>query len=151
MKILRRRYIPNEIVDISNDEIIEKSENLIVTKWVPIKPRLDFASGISYTMLDKGWKISKFFDSNNNFIYWYCDIIESSLDSDTYTLTDLLVDLKIYPDGRYEILDMDELDETLQAGIITKKQYDDALAKLNGLLELVESGRFPPISEEYTI
>lgn len=149
MRMLRKRYIPNEVVDISNDEVIEKNENLIVTKWLPIKPRQDFAFGMSYTMLDKGWKISKFFDIDNNFVYWYCDIIESSLEGDTYTFTDLLVDLKIYPDGRYEVLDMDELEEALSMKIITQEQYDDALSKLNGLLEIVKAGKFPPIDKEY--
>lgn len=147
MKILRKRYIPDEIVDISNDTILEMKENLIITKWVPIKPRLDFSFGVSYTMLNKGWKISKFYDKDNNFMYWYCDIIEHSIDGETYTLTDLLVDVKVYDDGKYEVLDLDELEEALQKNIITKAQYDDALRKLNELVEVIEKGKFPPLKE----
>ena len=147
MKILRKRYIPDEIVDISKDEVILKTENLIVTKWTPIKPRPDIGMGISYTMLDKGWKISKFFDKSGNFIYWYCDIIDYKFEDDTYTLIDLLIDLKIFSDGKYEILDREELDEALNENIITKEQYEDALSKLQELLDVVKSGKFPPINE----
>ena len=118
MKIYRKRYIPNEIVDISKDEVIFKSDKLIVTKWIPINPREDIGSGISYAMLDKGWKISKFFDKNGNMIYWYCDIIDYNLEivdgEEVYTFIDLLVDVKVYPDGTYEVLDENELDEALK-------------------------------------
>lgn len=147
MKILRKRYIPDEIIDISKDEVVVKRENLIVTKWTPIKPRPDIGYGISYTMLDKGWKVSKFFDLNGNFIYWYCDIIDYTFEEDTYTLIDLLVDLKVYEDGKYEILDLDELEEARLKSIITLEQYNDALKKLNELIEEVKKGKFPPIQE----
>ena len=147
MKIFRKRYIPDEIVDISADEVVLKTDDLIVTKWLPIKPRKDISKGISYTMLNKGWKISKFFDKNDEFMYWYCDIIEYTFDGENYILIDLLVDLKVYPDGTYEILDLEELDEALQNGIITLNQKEDALNKLNALLEIVKNGEFPPVKE----
>lgn len=149
MKIFRKRFIPNEIVDISNDEVVIRNENLIVTKWMPIKPRSDMSRGISYTMLDKGFKISKIYDGNNEFSHWYCDIIEYEYEkeNDTYILCDLLVDLKVYKDGTYEILDLEELDEALQSNIITKEQKEDALNKLNNLIEIVKNGEFPPIQE----
>lgn len=149
MKIFRKRFIPNEIVDISNDEVVYRSENLIITKWIPIKPRNDMSKGISYTMLDKGWKISKIFNVDSEFSHWYCDIIEYEYEkeNDTYILCDLLVDLKVYKDGTYEVLDVEELDEALQSGIITKEQKYDALNKLNNLIEITKSGNFPPFEE----
>ncbi len=149
MKIYRKRYIPNEVVDISGDELIYKDENMIVTKWKPIHPRDDVSWGISYTLLNKGWKISKFYDFENELKYWYCDIIEADYneEADTLTTTDLLVDLKIYPDGTYETLDIDELDEALEQSLITISQKEDALKKLNELLELVKNQAFPPMKE----
>lgn len=148
MKIFRKRYIPNEIVDISGDEVVFQDENLIVTKWLPIKPRTDFSKGVSYTMLDKGWKISRFYDENNQLVYWYCDIIDYRLEEvngeAVYTIIDLLVDVKVYDDGTYEILDMDELEEALRANLITAQQKDMALDKLNSLIELIKENKFPP-------
>ena len=144
MKIYRKRYIPNEIIDISGDKVESVSEDLLVTSWLPIHPRNDVAFGMSYTYLKKGWKISKFYDKDKNFLYWYCDIIDAQIKDEEYILVDLLVDIKVYPDGRYEILDEEELDEALNQGLITKEQKDEALNQLNALLETIKKGEFPP-------
>lgn len=144
MKIYRKRYIPNEIIDISGDKVESVNENLLVTSWLPIHPRNDVAFGMSYTYLKKGWKISKFYDKDKNFLYWYCDIIDAQIKDEEYILVDLLVDIKVYPDGRYEILDEEELDEALNEGLITKEQKKEALNKLNALLEIIKKGEFPP-------
>ena len=149
MKIYRKRYIPNEIVDISGDELIYQDEEMIVTKWNPIRPKKGIAWGMSYTLLNKGWKISKFYDFENQLCYWYCDIIEADYnrEEDTLITTDLLVDLKIYPDGTHEVLDVEELDEAIAENLITEAQKEDALNKLNELLKLVENKQFPPMRE----
>ena len=145
MKIYRKRYIPNEIIDISGDKVESVNENLLITSWLPIHPRNDVAFGMSYTYLKKGWKISKFYDKDKNFLYWYCDIIDAQIKDEEYILVDLLVDIKVYPDGRYEILDKEELDEALNEGLITKEQKEEALNKLSALLEIIKKGEFPPI------
>ena len=56
MKLFRKRYIPNEIVDISGDEILSIDTDLIITKWKPIHPRDDIGSGLSFTFLNDGIK-----------------------------------------------------------------------------------------------
>lgn len=149
MKIYRKRYIPNEIVDISGDELLYQDAEMIVTKWKPIHPKKGIAWGMSYTLLNKGWKISKFYNFEDELCYWYCDIIEADYDSekDILTTTDLLVDLKIYPDGTHEVLDVEELDEAIEEKLITEEQKQDALNKLNELLKIVEEKKFPPMRE----
>ncbi len=147
MKIFRKRYIPNEIIDISADEIVYQDEKLLVTKWIPIKPRTDVGRGVSYTMLDKGWKISKFYDHNDNLLYWYCDIIEHIMEEDSLTLIDLLVDVIIHEDGVYEVVDVEELDEALADGLITEQQKEDALQKVSALTKLIDEKQFPPFEE----
>ena len=143
MKIFRKRYIPNEIVDISKDNVLLLTDELMVTEWLPIKPRGDIAYGKSYTLFNKGWKISQFLDENKNLICWYCDIIETHVENDEYTITDLLVDIKIYPNGEYEILDLDELDEAVSHGLISEDKKEEALDKMNELLEIIKRGEFP--------
>lgn len=144
MKIYRKRYIPNEIVDISNDRVILLTDELMVTEWLPINPRNDIAYGKSYTFFKKGWKISKFYDTNKELLCWYCDIIESKVENEEYTLIDLLVDVKIYPNGEYEVLDLDELDEAVSHGLISEEKREEALEKLEALLDVIKSGNFPP-------
>lgn len=145
MKIYRKRYIPNEIVDISGDKVLQLTDELMITEWVPINPRNDISYGKSYTFFNKGWKISKFLDENKELICWYCDIVESHVNNDEYTIIDLLVDVKIYPNGEYEVLDLDELDEAVSHGLISEDKKEEALEKLNRLLEIIKRGEFPPI------
>lgn len=144
--ILRRRYIPYEIVDISSDDLIFRSESLLVTKWTSIRPRPDFYGGISFTFLDRGYKLGRFYDEDGKFLYWYCDIVEVHYDytTDTYTLNDLLLDIKIMPDGEIRLLDADELAQAIEEGLISNKQACEALKTLDSLLKLIYSGSFPP-------
>ena len=144
--VLRRRYIPYEVVDISDDELLYRSDDLLVTRWSSIKSRLDIHGGISFTFITKGYKVGRFYDSERNFLYWYCDVIETEYDpvTDTYTINDLLVDIKIYPDGRVILLDADELAQALEVGLVSSAQAVKALKTLNGLLKMIYDGDFPP-------
>jgi hypothetical protein len=144
--VLRRRYIPYEVVDISGDELLFRSNELLVTKWTSIKPRPDFHGGISFTFLEKGYKLGRFYDKNKNFLYWYCDILDVQYEqtSDTYTLNDLLVDIRIYPDGKVEVLDADELAQALEEGLVSREQAAASLKILDGLLKMIYGGGFPP-------
>lgn len=144
MKIFRRRYVPNEIVDISNDKVIYRDSEKLITKWVPIKPREDFASGESCVYFNYGWKISKFYNEDGSLKYWYCDIInyEYYEEEDKYIFNDLLLDVVIYEDGHYEILDEEELEEALRNGIVTQEIAEEAKLKLNNLLQIIKENKF---------
>lgn len=145
--IYRKRYIPYETVDITGDELIFRSDELIITRWNAIKPRADFAKGISFTFLNEGYKISRYYDHNGNFLYWYCDIIEVQYNQtdDAYTLVDLLVDVKIMADGTLQVLDTGELAEALEMKLISLEQACQGLKTMDQLLDLVYSGEFPPV------
>ncbi len=144
--VLRKRFIPYEVVDITGDKLLFRSDELLVTKWTSIKPRPDFYGGISYTFLSKGYKLGRFFDKDKNFLYWYFDILDIHYDkvTDTYTLNDLLVDIKVHPDGKVEVLDADELAQALEDGLITQEQAVESLRILDGLLKMIYKGSFPP-------
>lgn len=144
MKIYRKRYVPDEIIDISGDEVVYRDENKLITKWQPIKPRDDIGSGTSCVYFNKGYKISKFFNKDGSFKFWYCDIIthEYYKDEDKYIIIDLLLDVIVYEDGHYEILDEEELEDALKEGIITEEIKIEAKQKLNSLLEIIKDGRF---------
>ena len=150
MKIFRKRFIPNEIVDISGDEVIFRNEEMLITRWLPIKPRPDIGSGMSCIYFDKGFKISKFFDKSGIFKHWYCDIIKHEYikKEDKYIVIDLLVDVVIYPDGHYEVLDLEELDEALKENLISLEIKEEALDKLNSLLNIIEKGEFEKFVEK---
>ncbi len=144
MKIFRKRYVPNEIVDISGDEVVYRDDEKLITKWKPINPRDDIGSGMSCVLFKKGWKISKFYNKDGSFRFWYCDIIdyEYEEEEDKYTIIDLLLDVIVYEDGHYEILDEDEMEDAIKNNIITLEIKNEATEKLNNLIELIENGKF---------
>ncbi len=144
MKMFRKRFIPNEIIDISGDEVIKRTDDLIVTKWLPIHPRKDITSGMSFVYFKEGYKISLFYDKDKNLLYYYCDIIDYSYDEkeDSYTFIDLLVDIKYYPDGKIEFLDFDELQESYDTGLIDNAMLLKAMNNLNKLVRKIEDKSF---------
>jgi hypothetical protein len=152
--IFRTRYIPFETVDISSDELLYRDEELLITRWKAIKPRKDISGGISYTFLKDGIKISRFYDADKNFAYWYCDIIDVEYDNenDRFTLIDLLLDVKLMPDGTMKVLDADELAAALEEGLITQEQACSSLKKMDSILQKVYANSFPPticLEEKY--
>jgi protein associated with RNAse G/E len=144
--VLRKRYVPSETIDITGDELVLRNEDLLVTKWKPIKKRPDISGGMSFTFLKEGYKVSKFFGPSGEFKYWYCDIINVLYDefNDKYTLVDLLLDVKMTPEGHVEVLDMDELAEALEKDIISKEEAVTSLRTLDRILRKVYAGKFPP-------
>ncbi len=146
MKLYRKRFIPEEIVDISNDEVVYEDDEILATKWLPIHERDDIGRGISFTMKNEGIRISKFFDADGKFIYWYCDIVDYEYNKETeeHFIIDLLADVIVYPNGKYEVLDLDELAEAYQQKLITIEMLCKALKRLNKLLQKIKLGDFPP-------
>ncbi|MBQ2320552.1 MAG: DUF402 domain-containing protein, partial [Lachnospiraceae bacterium] len=63
LKLFRRRFIPEEIVELKDDKIlsIDKTNNIIITKWNVLKPRNDIDHGISAYFINDGIKVSKIF------------------------------------------------------------------------------------------
>ena len=144
MKMFRKRFIPDEIIDISNDEVLERTDKRIVTKWLPIHPRNDVFCGKSYVYYKDGYKISKFYDKDGKLLYYYCDIIDYSYDEkeDSFTFIDLLVDIKFYPSGQVEYLDFDELQKAYDEKMIDGKMLLKAVSSLNELAKKILDGSF---------
>lgn len=144
LKLFRRRFIPEEIVELKDDKIlsIDKINNIIITKWNVLKPRNDIDHGISAYFINDGIKVSKIFNSDGNLVYWYCDIIETVHDNNTYTFNDLLIDIIIHPDGKVEVVDMDEFADVMENGILTNHTIAKALRCANSLLKDIYSGNF---------
>lgn len=149
--LYRKRYIPLEIKSLNDDEILLVTDDVIVTKWNTFKPKKDFSKGVSYTFLNEGYKISKFMKDNGETVYYYCDIINSEYqkEKNTWIFTDLLVDVKIYPSGFVEVVDVGEVAEALDSGLINEETVKELLVKLDKLLEIVYSGKWKDMTREY--
>lgn len=149
--LYRKRHIPLEIKSLNDDEILLVTDDVIVTKWNTFKPKKEFSKGVSYTFLNEGYKISKFMKDNGETVYYYCDIINSEYqkEKNTWIFTDLLVDVKIYPSGFVEVVDVGEVAEALDSGLINEETVKELLVKLDKLLEIVYSGKWKDMTREY--
>jgi len=147
LNIYRRRLIPDELIHLDSDEIIEYKPPLLITRWKSIKPRKDFATGISAYYINRNFKISKFFRHDGSFSYYYCDIIKTDMDGENFTFTDLLVDVVIYPDGSYRVLDLRELREAHDIGLLTIDDVFFAIEILDNLLKTLQNGEFAQLAQ----
>ena len=120
-RLFRRRFIPDENIELKDDMILALEPNLIITSWNVLKPRM---------------------------VYWYCDIIETHYDEkeNIYTFNDLLIDVVVYPDGQVEVLDMDEFADAIEQGILSVGTIAHAMRATDDLLHTIYAGEF----EKYT-
>ena len=137
LKLYRKRYIPAGCIPLKDDVIVEQADDYILTTWKTINPKTTFDHGSSCYLLKDGLKVSKFYRPDGSLLYWYCDIVEYE-----FTVTDLLADVIIYPDGRTKVVDLDELADALEQGLITQEQLLASLRQLNNLLSLLYRDKF---------
>ena len=144
IKLYRKRYLPNESVFLKDDNIVFADEKLIITSWKTLKPRKDISYGYSAYFIEEGFKVSKMFHEDGHLVYWYCDIIDTeyTAETNTYVFQDLLADVLIYPDGSVQVVDLDEIADLLDKGIIDAATASKALRTLNHLLTLIYEGSF---------
>ncbi len=144
IKLYRKRIIPDECLLLGDDIILHADKEVILTKWNTIRPKKTLARGYSCYFMERGYKVSKFYDHEDNLISWYCDIIEYEYDSkeNSYTFTDLLVDVIVYPDGFVRVVDLDELADALRDHLITEEEAQRALRQTNKLLSVIYKGAF---------
>ena len=138
-KLYRKRLIPDECILLKDDIIIYLDENMLITKWKTLKPRSDFHHGYSCYFFKEGYKISQFFKEDNSLLYWYCDIITCEYEASEKTLivTDLLADVIVYPDKHVQVLDLDELCDAKEMGLINDAQFMLSLRQLHKLLDII--------------
>lgn len=144
LQLYRRRLIPAECVPLKDDVIVKQTEDLVITSWKTLNPKIAFSHGCSCYFLREGFKISKFYRQDGTLLYWYCDIVEYALDEQAHSLTatDLLADVIVYPDGRTKVVDLDELAQAFEDGLLTGDQLSAALRQLNHLLTYIYKDKF---------
>ncbi len=144
LKIYRKRIIPPECLLLKGDEILMANNEVIITKWNTIHPKNDFSHGCSCYFLQLGIKVSKFYRSDNSLLYWYCDIVDYDFNTEEnrLTVTDLLADVIVWPNGSVQVMDLDELAEALDQKLIADTQVSTCLKRLNHLLSFIYSDGF---------
>lgn len=150
LQLYRRRLIPAECILLKDDTIVKQTDDLIITSWKTLNPKISFSHGCSCYFLKEGFKISKFYRQDGSLLYWYCDIVEYVHDEQAHalTVTDLLADVIVYPDGRTKVVDLDELAQAFETGLLTAAQLSAALRQLNHLLTYIYKDKFDQLQSQ---
>ncbi len=154
--LYRKRHIPEECILLKKDRILFLDDSRLVTAWNVLKPRADFASGISLFDFEKHWKITRVAKADGSLYHWYCDIMKMHISEEnetfTYLMEDLLIDIVIEADGSVHVLDLDEAAEAFEKGLISGADLTLALNAADALLRIIRSGefaRYQEIVEQY--
>ena len=151
LRLYRKRIIPAECVFLKDDILLYRDNEVIITKWNTLRPKKTLSHGYSCYFPERGFKVSKFYDHEDNLISWYCDIIQSerTLEDgvDTYIFTDLLADVVVYPDGRVRVVDLDELADAQRDHLIQPDELQRALRHLDRLLKIIYKGAFDTLQK----
>jgi len=148
------RRLPNRVARFPALLLREDAEGVVSLNLLdPLKPLVVHGS----TLLDKGyigvWFVSTWewhdigaiYDPEKNFKGYYCDIATPIRRvPNGYEMTDLFLDLWVFPNGKYLILDQDEFDKAVKKGWLTGHQIARAKAELQGLISMVKFKQFPP-------
>ena len=55
--LFRIRLIPDEFVSLKDDIIIHQDDSHIITSWKTFHPKAEFSHGISYYLINDGFKV----------------------------------------------------------------------------------------------
>ena len=145
--LYRKRLIPDECVLLKDDIIVEMNDDHILTRWNTLKPKKTLHHGDSCYYLKKGIKVSRFYTKDDILICWYCDIVSYEWNNEKTSLltTDLLLDILVYPDGSFKLLDMDELAEARARKLIPDTLLQSSLLTANRLLNEIYDNKFHEI------
>ncbi len=155
--LFRRRFIPNELTYIGEDEIVSFDEETIKTKWKMLSPHELYSGGESTYFRKKNLKVSAFFDKAGKFALWYVDIVRElgreglkvptdcllrrntedflknieDFKGTVLVYEDLLLDIAVTPKGLIELLDLDEAIDAYENNLITKEMLHTAMYAAN--------------------
>ncbi|SDW86719.1 Protein of unknown function [Marininema mesophilum] len=100
---------------------------------------------LTWYFVKKGYTISKVFLKSGEFLYYYCDVMEMrQVGRLRYVMVDLLLDLIVYPDGRYHLIDVDEFSAAIDKGQLKKRQQVHTLQTLDKMIRMQTNRTFIP-------
>ena len=68
LQLYRRRLIPDECILLKDDIIVKQTEELVITSWNTLNPKIAFSHGCSCYFLNEGFKISKFYRQDGSLL-----------------------------------------------------------------------------------
>lgn len=153
--------LPDDIAEWEHELLLDTPEMIIsefnftgLPKPTVLKGRTICENGyrgMLFEFVREWYEIIKIWNHEGEFVGYYCNINRPPERFEGgYEATDLFLDLWVFPDMEYVILDEDELLEAVERGLIDNTTESKAKEVLNTLVNMVEGRNFPPrIVNEY--
>jgi predicted RNA-binding protein associated with RNAse of E/G family len=152
---VRVKRLPDEVEEWEHDLLLNRPD-MIVSEFIfsglP-KPTLlegrtvteNGYRGILFEFVNDWYEIMKIWDHDGGLVGYYCNINAPPVMFDGgYEITDLFLDLWVYPDLEYIVLDEEELVDAVEKDWINPGLEDKAQEVLAGLIDMVKRAEFPP-------
>ena len=106
---------------------------------------------VEYFWLDRWYNIFRFHEADGSLRNYYCNIAMPATFADgVLDYVDLDIDLVVWPDGKYEVLDRDDFEQNTAKYGYPEDITDRAEASVNELIGMIERSEFP-FSETSTL
>jgi predicted RNA-binding protein associated with RNAse of E/G family len=147
--------LPDDVVRWRHWKLLEDAEVLVSAFYDPDLPRPLMAgdetivegcfSGISYNFWDQWYNVISVYDEDFEFKGYYSDILTPIQKTWTLvTTTDLFLDLFMFPDGRWMVVDEDEFEQALAKGLMDEGIARNARAAIEEISGMAKAGHWPP-------
>lgn len=98
-----------------------------------------------FTFPDEWYDVGRFHLPDGTFTGFYANILTPvEFDGDTWTTTDLFLDVFVTPTGEIHVLDREELDEAERGGWVDAALAARARAEADRLVHMARGGAWPP-------
>lgn len=152
------RRLPDQASQIESTVLDSSSQMLILAHR--LQPRNDVVAmgetvitrgdlAVWFLFRGKSYDVARVYSPTGGFLGFYVDALEPVTwrDADPGTiepLVDLFLDVWVWPDLRFSVLDEDEFDLSMKRGWLSKSQSALAAKTIHTIVNEVEAGRFPP-------
>jgi uncharacterized protein len=132
---LTRREDSLLVLDAAFDEEVNHSQLGLIRRGTV---------SIEYYWLDRWYNIFRFLEPDGSLKNFYCNVnMPPRFDGSVISYVDLDIDVVVFPDLSYEVLDMDEFELNAEKYRYTEEVRSGARRALSELLELIEGRLFP--------
>jgi predicted RNA-binding protein associated with RNAse of E/G family len=147
--------LPDEVVRWRQWKLMEDDQVLVSAFYDPDLPRPlkvgdqvilegTFA-GISYNFWDQWYNVISVFDEDLEFKGYYTDILTPIQKAWTLvTSTDLFIDLFVFPDGQWTVVDEDEFENAREQGLMDEGIAMNARRAIEEVSGKARAGEWPP-------
>jgi len=147
--------LPDEVVRWRQWKLHEDAETLVSAFYDPELPRPLMAGdevilegtfyGISYNFWDQWYNVISVYDEDLEFKGYYSDILTPIQKTWTLvTATDLFLDLFVFPDGRWKVVDEEEFEQALEKGLMDEGIARNARAAIEEISARAKARDWPP-------